>query len=188
MRGQDLTTRAPGDRFYAEAIRELAAKKINPTKTLIEGAPRGCGTRLRTAAWVHTELTDSFGSRFYDQHPSGGVATATEPSSPDELRRAGVRAHLRRCSREVLPRRDGANIPCPACRSSSTKPFLISSSSAPGGCPEAAGDRPARPRAQPNSHPVPAGGASDAGRGYMRRSDGKRLALASSVWPTRPTT
>lgn len=117
MRGQDLDDFArQGDRYYAEAIRELAAKKINPTKTLIEGAHRvemQVHVSVRTAAWVHTEpLSDFFGSRFYDQHPEwrcrdrdGTVVARMSFAVPE------VRAHLVSVLREAVSfGADGANI------------------------------------------------------------------------------
>ncbi|NOY82407.1 MAG: hypothetical protein GXP31_15515 [Kiritimatiellaeota bacterium] len=74
MRGQDLDDFArPGDRSYAEAIRILAEKGINPTQVLIEGAHDAGMTvyvSIRPGAWKHTPpLDDFFGSRFYEQHP-----------------------------------------------------------------------------------------------------------------------
>jgi hypothetical protein len=63
----------PGDRFYAESLRELACKNINPTKVLIQGAQHAglkVHVGIRPAAWVHSEpLSEFFTSRFYREHP-----------------------------------------------------------------------------------------------------------------------
>lgn len=75
MIGQQITDfPRRGDRFYAEAIAELARKNINPTKVLIQGA-HDAGlkvyTALRPASWVHSQpASDFFNSRFYQEHPA----------------------------------------------------------------------------------------------------------------------
>lgn len=63
----------PGQRCQAESIRELARKKINPTKVLIEGA-HDLGMKVhvgpRPALWSYYEpYTDFFDSAFFLQHP-----------------------------------------------------------------------------------------------------------------------
>ncbi len=74
MRGRDLDDFArPGDRNYAEAIRALAEKRINPTQVLIEGAHDVGMTvyvAIRPGAWKHSPPLDAFfDSRFYQEHP-----------------------------------------------------------------------------------------------------------------------
>jgi hypothetical protein len=74
MRGQDLDDYPrTGDRFYAEAIRELARQGINPTKVLMDAA-HDMGMKvhvaIRPGAWVHSEpCGDFFNSKFYQTHP-----------------------------------------------------------------------------------------------------------------------
>ncbi|MBM4044699.1 MAG: hypothetical protein FJ279_06255 [Planctomycetes bacterium] len=116
MRGRDLEVfDRDGDRFYAEAIRELAAKGINPTKVLIDGA-HGVGLKVhvavRPAAWVHSEpLSEFFNSRFYQEHPEwrcvdrDGTAVARMSLAVPQ-----VRAHLVEVLREAV--RLGADGAC----------------------------------------------------------------------------
>lgn len=74
MIGQEQDSFAdPGQRCQAESIRELARKKINPTKVLIEGA-HDIGMKVhvgfRPALWSYYEpYTDFFESPFFKQHP-----------------------------------------------------------------------------------------------------------------------
>lgn len=100
MLGQDLTVfPRRGDRFYAEAIRELARQNINPTKALIEGA-QDAGLKvhagIRPAAWVHTPpASDFFTSRFYQEHPEWRcVDRDGTPVARMSLAVPEVRAHL----------------------------------------------------------------------------------------------
>jgi len=117
MLGQDLDDfPRPGDRRYAEAIRELAAKGVNPTKTLIDGA-HDVGMKvhvsIRPAAWVHSEpMSDFFTSRFYRDHPEwrcidrdGTLVARMSLAVPE------VRARLIDVLREALRfGADGANV------------------------------------------------------------------------------
>ncbi len=117
MRGQDLTVfPRRGDRFYAEAIRELARKHINPTKVLIEGA-HSAGLKvhvgIRPAAWVHTQpFSDFFNSRFYEEHPEWCcVDRDGTPVVRMSLAVPQVRSHLVEVLREAVRfGADGASI------------------------------------------------------------------------------
>ena len=62
-----------GDRHFVESIRELAAKKINPVKVLIDGA-HAIGMKVhvavRPAGWTFFEpYSDYWESPFYRDHP-----------------------------------------------------------------------------------------------------------------------
>jgi len=62
------------ERYYAEACRILAEKKLNPTKVLIDGA-HDIGMKvhvgIRPAMWSYYEpLTEFFESPFYRKHPA----------------------------------------------------------------------------------------------------------------------
>lgn len=62
-----------GDRYFVEAIQELAAKNINPMKVLIDGA-HALGMKvqaaIRPAGWSFFEpYTDYWESPFYKDHP-----------------------------------------------------------------------------------------------------------------------
>lgn len=117
MIGQDLDDfPRPGDRRYAEALREMARRNINPTQTLIEGA-HDVGMKvhvsIRPAAWVHSEpLSDFFRSRFYAEHPEwrcvdrdGTVVPRMSLAAPE------VRRHLVDVLREAVGfGADGANV------------------------------------------------------------------------------
>lgn len=117
MVGQDLDDfPRTGDRRYAEALRELAKKGVNPTKTLIEGA-HDVGMKahvcIRPGAWVHTEpMADFFTSRFYLDHPEwrcidrdGNEAVRMSLAVPQ------VRAHLVEVLREAVSfGADGAGV------------------------------------------------------------------------------
>ncbi|MBI3922684.1 MAG: hypothetical protein HY318_14780 [Armatimonadetes bacterium] len=117
MRGQDLSDFGrKGDRFYAESLRELARKKINPTKVLIDGA-HDLGMKvhvsIRTGAWVYPgPLADFFSSKFFQQHPEwrcvdrdGTEVTRMSLAVPE------VRAHLVEVLREAVRfGADGANV------------------------------------------------------------------------------
>lgn len=117
MRGQNLEDFGrKGDRYYTEAIRELARKRINPTKVLIKGA-HNIGMKVhvavRPAAWVCTEpLSEFFNSRFYQEHPewrcvdrNGTIVARMSFAVPQ------VRAHLVEVLREAVGfGADGANI------------------------------------------------------------------------------
>ncbi len=117
MRGQDTDVFGrKGDRFYAEAIRNLAYKGINPTKTLIDGA-HDAGMKvhvaIRPAAWMHSEpLSEFFNSRFYQRHPEWRcVDRDGTPVVRMSLAVPQVRAHLIEVLREAVRfGADGANI------------------------------------------------------------------------------
>ena len=117
MRGQDLEVFGrEGDRFYAEAIRELAQKGINPTKVLIDGA-HNVGMKvhvaIRPAAWMHSEpLSDFFNSRFYQEHPEWRcVDRDGTPVARMSFAVPQVRAHLVEVLREAVRLgADGANV------------------------------------------------------------------------------
>ncbi|MBI3985451.1 MAG: hypothetical protein HY343_00900 [Lentisphaerae bacterium] len=74
MFGQDLDSfPSPGDRNFAESAAILAREKINPTRTLIEGA-HALGMKvhvgLRPGLWSYYQPhTDYFLSPFYRDHP-----------------------------------------------------------------------------------------------------------------------
>jgi len=74
MAGQELEDfPRVGDRYYAEAVQELARKGINPTKVLIDGA-HDVGMKvhvgIRPAGWSFFEpISDMFASKFYAEHP-----------------------------------------------------------------------------------------------------------------------
>jgi hypothetical protein len=62
-----------GHRYFVEAVRELARKKINPVKVLIDGA-HGIGMKVhvgvRPAGWNYGEvLSDFWETPFWRQHP-----------------------------------------------------------------------------------------------------------------------
>ena len=108
MAGQTLPLFGrPGDRRYAEAIRELAGKQINPTKVLIEGA-HDVGMQvhvaIRPGAWEHSPpLDEFFTSRFYREHPEWRcVDRDGTPVSRLSLAVAPVRAHLLEVLREAV--------------------------------------------------------------------------------------
>ncbi len=117
MCGQNLTVfPRRGDRFYAEAIRELARKGINPTKVLIQGA-HSAGLKvhvgLRPAAWVHSEpFSEFFNSRFYQMHPDWRcVDRDGTPVARMSLAVPQVRSHLVEVLREAIRfGADGASI------------------------------------------------------------------------------
>ena len=108
MLGQDLTVfPRRGDRFYAEAIRELARQNINPTKVLIEGAHHAglkVHVGIRPAAWVHTPpASDFFNSRFYQEHPEWRcVDRDGTPVVRMSLAVPEVRSHLLEVLREAV--------------------------------------------------------------------------------------
>jgi hypothetical protein len=108
MLGQKLTDfPRRGDRFYAEAVAELARKKINPTKVLVDGA-HNAGLKvyvgLRPAAWVHSQpISDFFNSRFYQEHPEWRcVDRDGTPVARMSLAVAQVRARLVEVLREAV--------------------------------------------------------------------------------------
>jgi hypothetical protein len=108
MRGQDLTVfPRRGDRFYAEAIGELARKGINPTQVLIRGA-QDAGLKvhvgLRPAAWVYSPPgSDFFNSRFYQAHPEWRcVDRDGTPVARMSLAVPEVRMHLVDVLREAV--------------------------------------------------------------------------------------
>ncbi len=117
MMGQDLEEFGrPGDRYYAEAIRELASKGINPTEVLIEGA-HDVGMKvhvaIRPAAWIHTPPLDHFfRSRFYDEHPEWRcVDRDGTPVARMSLAVREVRKHLVAVLREAVRLgADGAHV------------------------------------------------------------------------------
>lgn len=105
-----------GDRYYAEAIRELARQKINPTQVLIEGA-HGVGLKVHVAvrpgAWEHSPpLDDFFTSRFYREHPQWRcVDRDGTPVSRLSYAVPAVRAHLVDVLREAVGfGADGASV------------------------------------------------------------------------------
>jgi hypothetical protein len=62
-----------GHRYFAEAVRELARKKINPVKVIIDGA-HAAGLKVqvavRPAGWSFVEpFTDFWETSFYKEHP-----------------------------------------------------------------------------------------------------------------------
>ena len=117
MRGQDLDDfPRPGDRRYAEAIRILADKRINPTQTLIEGA-HDVGMKvhvsIRPGAWVHTApMEDFFSSKFYRDHPEWRCYDRNgEDVARMSLAVPQVRKHLIDVLREAVSfGADGANV------------------------------------------------------------------------------
>jgi len=104
--GVEVFARA-GDRRYAEAIRELAKRKINPTQVMIEGA-HDVGMKVhiavRPAAWEHSPpLDDFFSSRFYREHPQWRcVDRDGTPVSRLSYAVPEVRAHLVDVLREAI--------------------------------------------------------------------------------------
>ena len=73
MPGQDMDDfPRVGDRHFVEAIRELARKKINPMKVLINGA-HDMGMKVHVGirpGWSHFEpFADFWDTPFYKQHP-----------------------------------------------------------------------------------------------------------------------
>jgi len=74
MMGQDMDDfPRVGDRYYADAVRQLAKKGINPNKVLIDGA-HAIGMKVhigvRPAGWSFWEpISTMFRSNFYEQHP-----------------------------------------------------------------------------------------------------------------------
>jgi len=108
MRGQDLSVfPRRGDRFYAEAIGELARQGINPTQVLIEGAQRAglkVHVGLRPAAWIHSPPgSDFFNSRFYQAHPEWRcVDRDGTPVARMSLAVPEVRRHLVDVLREAV--------------------------------------------------------------------------------------
>lgn len=117
MCGQNLTVfPRRGDRFYAEAIRELARKGINPTRVLIQGA-HSAGLKVhvgvRPAAWFHSEpFSNFFNSRFYQMHPDWRcVDRDGTPVARMSLAVPQVRSHLVEVLREAIRfGADGASI------------------------------------------------------------------------------
>jgi len=117
MMGQGLTVfPRRGDRFYAEAIGELAAKSINPTKVLIEGA-QSAGLKvhvgIRMGAWTHTApFSDFYNSRFYQEHPEWRCTDRDgTPVARMSLAVPQVRLHLVEVLREAVRLgADGASI------------------------------------------------------------------------------
>jgi hypothetical protein len=106
MLGQDLTVfPRRGDRFYAEAIRELDRQNINPTKVLIEGA-QNAGLKvhvgIRMGAWTSTPPF-IFDSRFYHEHPEWRcVDRDGTPVARMSLAVPQVRLHLVELLREAV--------------------------------------------------------------------------------------
>jgi len=106
MLGQDLTVfPRRGDRFYAEAIRELARQNINPTKVLIEGA-QNAGLKvhvgIRMGAWTSTPPF-IFNSRFYHEHSQWHcVDRDGTPVARMSLAVPEVRLHLVELLREAV--------------------------------------------------------------------------------------
>ena len=105
-----------GDRHFAESIKALAEKKINPVKVLIDGA-HAAGLKihvaLRPAGWSYFEpYTDYWEPSFYKEHPEwrcvdrdGTPVTRMSWAVPE------VRRHLIDLLREqVRFGADGANI------------------------------------------------------------------------------
>ncbi len=117
MRGEGLDDFArAGDRAYAEALRILAQKGINPTQTLIEGA-HDAGMKvhvsIRPGAWQYTPpLGDFFSSRFYREHPEWRCYTrGGEDVARMSLAVPAVRRHLVDVLREAVRfGADGANV------------------------------------------------------------------------------
>lgn len=104
-----------GDRNYAEAIAALAARKINPTQVLIQGAHEvgmKVHVALRPGAWQHSPpLERFFTSRFFGEHPQwrcvdrdGTVVWRLSYAVPE------VRAHAVAMLREAV--RFGADGAC----------------------------------------------------------------------------
>jgi len=108
MFGQDIDSfPEAGDRYFVEAVRELARKKINPTKVLIDGA-HDIGMKVhvgfRPALWsYYPPYTDLFESPFYRRHPEwrtidkDGTPVARMSWAVPE-----VRAHLLDVLREAV--------------------------------------------------------------------------------------
>ncbi|MFN0168834.1 MAG: hypothetical protein ACKV22_20605 [Bryobacteraceae bacterium] len=117
MPGQDLEDfPRTGDRYYAEAVRELARKGINPTKVLIAGA-HDVGMKvhvgIRPAGWSFFEpISDMFSSRFYHEHPEWrSIDRDGTPVSRMSWAVPEVRAHLIALLREAVELgADGAHI------------------------------------------------------------------------------
>jgi len=114
--GQDLDDfPRPGDRRYAEALQELAARGINPTRVLIEGAHDVGMTvyvAIRPGAWKHTPpMDDFFASRFYERHPEWRCRDRDGNEVPRmSLAVPEVRTHLVDVLREAV--RFGADGAC----------------------------------------------------------------------------
>jgi len=106
MLGQNLTVfPRRGDRFYAEAIRELARQNINPTEVLIEGA-QNAGLKvhvgIRMGAWTSTPPY-IFNSHFYHEHPEWRcVDRDGAPVARMSLAVPQVRLHLVELLREAV--------------------------------------------------------------------------------------
>ncbi len=117
MPGQDLEVfPRTGDRYYAEAVKELARKGINPTKVLIDGA-HDAGMKvhvgIRPAGWSFFEpISDMFSSRFYHEHPEWRcIDRDGTPVSRMSWAVPEVRAHLIALLREAVEfGADGAHI------------------------------------------------------------------------------
>lgn len=117
MPGQDMDDYlVPGHRYFAEAVRELARKKINPVKVLIDGAHHmglKVHVAVRPAGWSWAEpFTDFWETPFYKQHPEwrcedrdGTPVTRMSWAVPE------VRKHLIDLLREMVRfGADGAHI------------------------------------------------------------------------------
>ncbi len=74
MAGQEMDDYLmPGHRYFSEAVRELARKKINPMKVMIDGA-HSMGIKvhvgIRPGGWSFVEpFTDFWETPFYKNHP-----------------------------------------------------------------------------------------------------------------------
>lgn len=105
-----------GDRRYAETLRTLAKKGINPTRTLIEGA-RNAGMKvfvcIRPGAWQHSPPLDHFfDSPFFEAHPEWRCFDRDGEEVPRmSFAVPQVRAHLVAVLREAVRfGADGAGI------------------------------------------------------------------------------
>jgi hypothetical protein len=104
--GQKLFPR-PGDRHFAEGIRVLARKGINPTRELIDAA-HACGIRteigLRPAAWKYYEpYGEYFESPYYRAHPEWRTIDRDGTPLPRlSFAVPAVRRHLVEVTREAV--------------------------------------------------------------------------------------
>jgi hypothetical protein len=115
--GQDMDDfLVPGHRYFAEAVHELARKKINPMKVMIDGAHEmglKVQVAVRPAGWSFVEpFTDFWETPFYKNHPNwrcedkdGSPVTRMSWAVPE------VRRHLIDLLREMVRLgADGAHI------------------------------------------------------------------------------
>lgn len=106
--GDEVTDFArSGDRHYAEAVRIMAERGINPTKVLLDGL-HNVGMKVligcRPGAWRHTEpLGAFFDSPFFRSHPEWWcVARDGSPIPRMSFAVPEVRAHLLAMIREAV--------------------------------------------------------------------------------------